>query len=223
MAERAGGGQLREKRTLGLLWGEDALWPWISRFLWAPAVDLHPSRRDTLLPGWPEAAWSDPQVLAHPSHHLLQSHGLLRDVRCDSDAGEFVIALLPQALLTRLARRLGLAFAGTAVRAAEALEEGERAFLTRRLPLYWRAAGGGGEDCESSGWQALRAVMAGQPEAVRQRFGWKTPLEVGRPMSMPDCGALLALIGRILREYEEPWCYSFAMPRRPERQIRLRG
>jgi len=222
MAEPAGCRPVRARRTLGLLWGEEALWPWVGRFLWSPAADLHPSRRDALLPGWPEQAWSDPQVLAHLSHHLLRSHGLLGDVRCDCDAGEFVIALLPQALLARLARQLGLALAGTTV-GATALEKEERAFLTRRLPLYWHARGTGGEDPEGCGWQALRALTAGQPTGVKRRFTWKTPLAPEQALSMPDPGALLALAGRILREYEEPWCSSFAMPRRPERQIRLCG
>ena len=83
---------------------EAALWPWIGRFFWSPALDLHPSRRASLLSGWPAEIWSDPRALEHISRHLLSSHGLLATISYDSAASDFLLVLLPQTPLARLAR-----------------------------------------------------------------------------------------------------------------------
>jgi hypothetical protein len=219
---------------------EGVLWPWIGRFFWSPAADLHPSRREALLPGWPEAAWSDAAVLAHVSRHLLSTAGLLPDAgrvppaaRADSAAADFRIALLPQAPLTHLARRLGLALHASAPRTAageageagdaDALDDAERAFLARRVPLYWRAPAVEGDDPRATGWHALCVLLANQSEAVKRRFEWKTPADPGRPAALPDAGALLALAWKILKEFDEPWSSLFATLRRPGCLIRLHG
>ncbi len=224
MAEAA---QLRADRPPGSpdwLLEEGALWPWIGRFLWSPALDLHPSRRPVLLPRWPEEAWSDRAVLAHVSRHLLSAHALLGELRWDSRVAQFRLALLPGEPLARLARRIGLALHGPAAGAAGAvLDESERAFLTQRAPLYWRTAHVTGEDPAGTGWAALRILTGNQPDAVKRRFVWKTPITPGRPAPLPDSALLLALTRKILKEFEEPWSSLFETLRRPDRQIRLCG
>ena len=203
---------------------EGALCPWIGRFLWSPAMDLHPSRRRLLLPGWPEEAWSDPALLAHLSRHLLRAHGLQCEARAarvewDSADGRCLIALLPQTALARLARRVGLALHGPTRAAAEPLDDTDRAFI-ERAPLYWRAPVPG-EAPESSGWQAVCALVGTLSERMTRRFEWKTPAGGGEPVALPGTAALLGLTRKILKELEEPWCSLFETLRRPERQIRL--
>ncbi len=207
---------------------QHALWPWIGRFLWSPAADLHPSRHDQLLPGWSREAWSDPAVRAHVSRHLLSVHGLLDEPRSDtvwhgSGGGDFLVALLPQAPLARLARYLGLALHGAAAgEASGALDEAERAFI-QRAPLYWHKPAVCANEPDATGWHALRILVGGQPAEVTRRFEWKMPVSLPDPV--PDAGpaALLTLTRKILKEFEEPWSSLFATLRRPDCQIRLHG
>ncbi len=204
---------------------EGSWWPWIARFLWSPAVDLHPSRRDALLSGWPEDAWSDPAILAHVSRHLLVAHGLADEaVRWNSAATDMRVALLPQAQLARLARRVGLALHGASPRGAPAmLDEAERMFVARRVPLYWRAPPVSGNDPAATGWHVLRVLVGKRFDGITRRFEWKTPLHPGKPAPVPGLDALGALTRKVLKEFEEPWCSLFATRRRPGLQIRLRG
>jgi hypothetical protein len=218
---------------------EGALWPWVGRFLWSPALDLHPTRRESLLPGWPQEVWSDPRSLAHVSRHLLTAHGLLEIISASAGAtarsaettafasadSEFLLALLPQAPLARLARRIGLALHGTdACGSLTSLDEDERLFLTQRIPLYWHTPPVSGDDPDATGWRVLHTLTENQPDGVRRRFAWKTPLEAGRPaISLPGSALLHALIRKILKEFESPWSSLFATLRRPGCQIRLHG
>lgn len=200
---------------------EGGLWPWIGRFLWSPAADLHPSRRESLLPGWPSEAWSDAAVLSHVSRHVLNTQGLLGQVEWSSAAGEFRVALLPQVPLAHLARCVGLALHGAGCRANPAIDEAERQFVERRVPLYWRAPPAEGDDPGATGWQALRVLVSGQAEGVARRFEWKTPLGPGRPAALPERDILLKLVQKILKEFEQPWSSLFAKLRQPDHQIRL--
>ncbi|MQA40729.1 hypothetical protein [Rugamonas aquatica] len=194
--------------TAELVRREGRLWPWIARFLWAPALDLHPERRAALLPGWPEALWREPASLEHLSRHLLASAEPLP--AWHSGASAFRLALLPQPPLALLARRLELALRG----GGSDLNDDDARFLMERAPLYWRPRPDAGGVAGTAGWAALRAALAGQPAAVRTRFDWKTP-----PIAMQadgandgDSDALLALTLRILREFEEPWSCLFVTP-----------
>ncbi len=246
---------------------EGALWPWVGRFLWSPAPDLHPTRRESLLPGWPQEVWSDPRSLAHVSRHLLTAHGLLEIISASAGAAagsaktnsvsadaaarsartnsaspdatarsaettalasadsEFLLALLPQAPLARLARRIGLALHGAdACGSLTSLDEDERLFLTRRVPLYWHTPPVSGDDPDATGWRVLHTLTENQPDGVRRRFAWKTPLEAGRPaISLPGSALLHGLIRKVLKEFESPWSSLFATLRRPGCQIRLHG
>ncbi|THF57270.1 hypothetical protein [Pseudothauera rhizosphaerae] len=203
--EALGAARLRE---------EGALWPWIARFLWAPALDLHPSRRALLTPGWPEEAWRGPASLRHLSRHLLLDAGLTDVPRWHSGATAFRLALLPAEPLAVLARRMALALAGNGWAAREGeLDEAETHFLAERAPLYWQdAAPLAADDPLLAGWSALRTALAGQPEAIRRRFAWKTPQECDAAAPGTAAEALLALSQRILRESEEPWSSLFASP-----------
>ena len=215
------------------LGNEAALWPWISRFLWSPAPDLHPSRRESLLPGWPSQVWSDQRALKHVSRHLLSSHGLLETPSYDSSAEGFLLALLPQAPLACLARRAGMALHG--IEACESLpflDEDDRNFLIKRVPLYWHVQPVHGGDPEATGWQVLRLLTAAQPDALQRRFTWKTPLDPGQPSghplghpggTLPGAALLNGLIRKVLKEFESPWSSLFAALRRPGCQIRLHG
>ncbi|WP_129781707.1 hypothetical protein [Peristeroidobacter soli] len=211
---------------------EAALWPWVGRFFWSPALDLHPTRRQSLLPGWPEDVWSDERALAHVSRYLLSAHGLLENtvtsvgaVVRDGGDSEFMLALLPQSPLARLARRIGLVLHGAAAcESLTALDEDERLFLTQRVPLYWHVRVVAGDDPDATGWHVLRLLLKGQPGDVRRRFLWKTPLEPGQPAkSLPGAALLHGLVRKILKEFESPWSSLFATLRRPASQIHLRG
>lgn|GEM_PF-2183937 len=242
-------------------WEQDgALWPWLGRFLWSPALDVHPTRRERLLPGWPPEVWSDPAVCAHISRHLLRALDLLdtdpAGASLNRNSGGFVVALLPQAPLARLARYTGLALRGPAVLDdGTVLNEDERSFVSQRLPLYWHApdaragvpentpsgmpanprsgvpgspVSGAPESAasgtpENAGWQALTAILGPQPEEITRRFEWKTPTGLGKAEPVAGADALLALIGKLLKEFEAPWSSLFATLRRPAHQIRLRG
>ena len=204
---------------------EVELWPWIGRFLWSPAADLHPTRRDSLLPGWPAQIWSDPGALAHVSRHLLSSHGLLEATSYDSNAEGFLLALLPQAPLARLARRTGIALHGAkACDSLPSLDDDDRDFLTKRVPLYWHVKAVAGSDPDATGWHVLRMLTANQPDGVKRRFTWKTPLGPGQPAgTLPAAALLTGLIRKVLKELEPPWSSLFATLRRPGSQIRLQG
>lgn len=188
-----------------LLAAEAALWPWISRFFWQPALDLHPLRRAALLNGWPAAAWQQPAVLAQLSRHLLREAEPMPAWHSGSSA--FRLALLPQEPLARLARRIGLTLAGAG---AAGLADEEVRFLAQRAPLYWRAAPSW-EDPQQSGWANLRAALAEQSAGVQARFAWKTAPAHGR-VEVHNGAAMLALALRILREFEEPWSCLFIAP-----------
>ncbi|MEJ0035243.1 MAG: hypothetical protein WDO68_04060 [Gammaproteobacteria bacterium] len=208
------------------LLAQGALWPWIARFLWSPAVDLHPSHRALLLPGWPMEAWTDRAVLAHFSRHLLVTHGLLAESRWDTGSAGFRVAVLPLEPLTRLARRIGFTLHGPAPVPGSELQEDDdpdHGFLSERAPLYWRASHVTGDDPEGTGWHAVRLLAGDQPAAIRQRLQWKTPASGGRPAQLPDTSLLWPLARKILREFEEPWSSLFGTLRRPARQIRLCG
>ncbi len=206
---------------------EGALWPWISRFFWSPAADMHPSRRPHLLPGWPGEAWSDAAVLAHVSRHLLSVHGLLADeasgASFNRNGGGFLIALLPQTPLARLARYVGLALHGAATLEGPALDEAESLFVAQRAPLYWRASAPPTREPEASGWSALKQAIGPQPEEVMRRFEWKTPAATGQAQSVAGPGVMFVLVQKIIKEFEEPWPSLFATLRRPGHQIRLHG
>lgn len=205
--------------------GEAALWPWVGRFLWSPAGDLHPTRRESLLPGWPVEVWSDLRALEHVSRHLLTSHGLLDAAHFDSSADGFLLALLPQTPLARLARRMGMALHGAkACESLPFLDDDDREFLTQRMPLYWHVPPVGGTDPDATGWQVLRLLTADQPDTVKRRFTWKTPLDPGKPAgTLPGPALLTGLIRKVLKEFETPWSSLFATLRRPGCQIRLQG
>ncbi len=199
-------------------------WPWISRFLWSPAVDLHPSRRESLLPGWPTETWSDPAVLAHVSRHLLVTHELL-DVATRWDyASDCPVALLPQAPLARLARGVGLVLhGGSLLDAGTTLNDEERSFIRHRAPLYWSLPSLKGDDPDATGWEALRVLVGRRSLAIERRFDWKNPRSCGKPASLPDADQLRMLVGKVLKEFEEPWCFLFGTLRAPRRRMRLRG
>lgn len=199
---------------------EGPLWPWITRFFWAPAQDLHPSRRASVAAELPAEVWQSRASLRHVSRYLLRSAALTDMPQWHKDARAFQVALLPAEALNRLARRMSLALRGAPLPAdpqselsAEQLAD-EAQFATQRAGLYWVAA----HDSASwphppdvLGWLALREAVATQPEAVRRRFAWKLPLacdEQGWAGAPSD--AMLALALRILREFEEPWCTLFA-------------
>lgn len=207
------------------LQSEAALWPWIGRFLWSPALDLHPSRRESLLPGWPAEVWSDARALEHVSRYLLSSHGLLEPLSYDSTAADFLLALLPQTPLARLARRVGMALHGaTACESLPTLDEDDQAFLTKRLPLYWHVKPVEGSDPDATGWSVLRTLTTDQPDGVKRRFIWKTPLDGGHPAeTLPGAALLNGLVRKVLKELESPWSSLFATLRRPGCQIRLHG
>jgi hypothetical protein len=207
------------------LGGEVALWPWIGRFLWSPAADLHPTRRDSLLPGWPAQIWSDASGLAHVSRHLLSSHGLLEAPTYDSNADGFLLALLSQAPLACLARRTGIALHGAkACDSLTSLDEDDRDFLTKRVPLYWHVKPVVGSDPDATGWHVLRMLTNHQPDGVKRRFIWKTPLDPGQPAgTLPPAALLTGLIRKVLKELDPPWSSLFATLRRPGSQIRLQG
>ena len=198
---------------------EGPLWPWIARFLWSPAQDVHPTRRAALLPGLDAAAWDCPRALRHASGHLLAAAGLGGEAAWDCARAGFRVALLPPSPLEALACRLGLALRRPAApEDVAALTPAERDFVLERAPLYWRGAVLAGEGpAEATGWQALGEMLAAQPPAVRQRFGWKTPSTFDpTPAAQLDVapGALQALALRILREFEAPWPSLFAtLPR----------
>ena len=179
---------------------EGPLWPWIARFFWSPAQDVHPTRRAALLPGLAAARLDD-------------------EAAWDSTRVDFRVALLPPSPLQALARRMGLALRRPATHEdVAALEPAERDFVLERAPLYWRGATLAGDGpAEATGWQALGEMLAGQPAAVRRRFGWKTPSTLDpTPAAQLDVapGALQALALRILREAEAPWPSLFAtLPR----------
>ena len=198
---------------------EGPLWPWIARFFWSPAQDVHPTRRAALLPGLAAAAWDCPRALRHASSHLLAAARLDDEAAWDSTRVDFRVALLPPSPLQALARRMGLALRRPAAHEdVAALEPAERDFVLERAPLYWRGATLAGDGpAEATGWQALGEMLAGQPAAVRRRFGWKTPSTLDpTPAAQLDVapGALQALALRILREAEAPWPSLFAtLPR----------
>ena len=198
---------------------EGPLWPWIARFFWSPAQDIHPTRRAALLPGLDAAAWDSPRALRHASSHLLAVARLDDEPAWDSARPDFRVALLPPSPLETLARRMGLALRRpVAPEDVAALAPAERDFLLERARLYWRGATVAGDGpAEATGWQALRELLAGQPAAVRQRFGWKTPSTFDpTPAAQLDVapGALQALALRLLRESEAPWPSLFAtLPR----------
>jgi hypothetical protein len=205
------------------LQSDAALWPWISRFLWSPALDLHPTRRESLLPGWPAEVWTDPRALAHVSRHLLTSHGLLDAPAYDSASEGFLLALLPQPPLARLANRLGMALHGAkACESLADLDEDDRDFLTKRVPLYWHVRPVEGSDPKATGWHILRLLTASQPDSVKRRFTWKIPRDAGQPAgTLPGPALLNGLIRKVLKELEAPWSSLFATLRRPGNQIRL--
>ena len=201
------------------LHAQNPLWPWVSRFLWSPAQDLHPSRRAELLPGWDDEAWSHPGVLRHVSRHLLASAGLTQETRWEEDAQGSRLALLPQEALALLARRVGLALRPPRGEALASLAQQDRAFVTEPAPLYWHAdeaqppAG-----FEASGWRALRTSLQSLPNPLRRRFEWKTPIHTDP--AQEESGAshtaepLQALALRIVREFQEPWSCLFTTPLR---------
>ncbi len=222
MPERSSETAAAADGILGALFPDDALWPWVARFMWSPAADLHPTRREMLLPGWPESAWSDENVRAHVSRYLLLTQTLIEPVRLNTGTGEFRLALLPQAPLARLARYIGLALHGAGA-AGQAADEADRAFVRHRAPLYWRGSPVVGDDAVATGWRALRLLVGSQPAAVTIRFEWKTPSDNSESTGLPGAATLLTLARRVSRELEEPWASLFASLQRPDRQIRLRA
>ncbi len=204
MAEAA---QLRADRPPGSpdwLLEEGALWPWIGRFLWSPALDLHPSR--------PPCA-----VAALAGRSVVGSRGARACVAPSTEracaSGRAALGQPRRAISTRPVAGRATCPPCTAHRTRSArpaagaagavLDESERAFLTQRAPLYWRTAHVTGEDPAGTGWAALRILTGNQPDAVKRRFVWKTPITPGLPAPLPDSALLLALTRKILKEFEE--------------------
>jgi len=157
---------------------ERVLWPWIARFYWSPAQDLHPSRRAVLAPGVTDEMWGNATALAHVSRHLLAARGAVEFTPPARDAAEYLIALMPQHSLARLARRVGLVLHRIEVSAADVtLDDDERVLLTQRMPLYWHTPAVHGREPEATGWYVLNTMVSDAPKDVRQRFEWKTPLD----------------------------------------------
>lgn len=205
--------------------------PWVRRFCWSPAAELHPTRREALLPGLSDAQWSRPGVQRQASRHLID--GLSPAERLDeldvevelqvlSDAGR--LAVLPQAPLERLATRLGFALGGPADDSdLLGLDADDRSFAQSRARLYWRGPRRpleGGPSPRVLGWMALRRAVDGLPDGWTARFEWKTPVEPGpvppTPSLLTDAApvALCAAALRILKEFETPWSSLFANIRR---------
>ncbi len=208
----------------GLEWprSEGIWWPWIARFFWSPAVDLHPSRREALLPGWPAEAWSDPSVLSHVSRHLLTAHGLKEEPVQWDHSDDLPVALLPQTPLALLARYLGLALHGTSPRERGAVpNEADRLFIEQRVPLYWHQPPVAGDDPDATGWQAVRVIFGKRPEAIARRFEWKTPLSARKPGPLPARDVLRSLVRKVSKELDPPWSALLATPRPPGRQVHL--
>ena len=187
---------------------EGALWPWIHRFFWEPAKDLHPQRRVMVAPILQERDWEDVRTLGYVSRHLVDQIGKPDPFEWDSRSFGFRLALLPSAPLSRLARLMGLAITGCPVDP----DDEDADFAMERARLYWHRDGEESSTtaCKQSGWRALREVVAGQPRPIGQRFEWKTPPDDGYLSSdCEDAEAQRALARRVLRELEEPWCNLF--------------
>lgn len=180
--------------------------------MWEPQADLHPSRRAAFAPLLGAEDWSNPRARTHLSRHLLTTTAVAQPANWDCSAEAFRLALLPHAPLFRLARLCGLALAASApTRDAE-----ETRFVTERATLYWHGPQLDIQEngaLELAGWEALRKAVSGQPEAIRQRFEWKTPEQPGTRLPAGlSSQSFVALARRILKEFEEPWPSLFVIP-----------